>query len=553
VPILKNFTSGLILSPPADLIPEGSVRSNRGISATATGSFRSRFGSSQIDALNAHSIFYFSNVFWYGIGTEFYRATVSKKSGLSGNRLSFAKCPPVAGIVDYLFFAGGGVLYKSKSDGTVQNWGISPPVSAPTTAIAAGGSLTADAVYRYLITYKNSVTGHRSNANTTAVSATPTGADLTVNLSAIPDGSAIDLQIDKVEIWRTEADGVLFFYRDQVNAGVTTYSDNADIGLSSLELPVDNDKPFAYFDDCLGPFNASMFWITRTQSGQRGRVFYSPIGRCESMEGYIEVTSDSNPLKKLFRSQGQLGVIAESGIFLIGGDNPYVPREVPDCPGTIEPFSVVETPYGLMYRAVDGIRLFDGNTSILVSPGATERLFRGEAIGDLSAFSTPILAEFVRNEYILSDTNQSIAVNKEGVFRDIGIAFSAIFYGPETDQIAVTYDSKVVDFEKVGIYSDNSDSISIILETPHINTDNEMSAILQFLTIDLNTNSQLITASIIIDGVSITLGTMQTSSRDKITFNIGKEGKIFGIRLTGSISTNLIEIFSIKPDFYGPK
>lgn len=550
MPIIKNFTSGLSLSTPADQIPDGKVRSNRGISATAFGSFRSRYGSSLIANINAHSITYFADTFWYGVAESLYRNTLEILTTLSGNRLSFQKCPPVAGITDYLFLAGGGALYKSDSLGNISNWGIDAPISNPSATKVAGGSLTSGVVYQYKITYKNNTTGHRSNSNPTAASATPSAGDLTIALSAIPNGSLVDAQVDRVEIWRTEENGVLFFYLDEIVSGVTTYSDDGSVSLSSIELPIDNDEPFAYFDDCLGPYNASMFWITRTQSGQRGRVFYSPIGRCESLEGYIEVTSDDNPLQKLFRFQGQLGVIAENGIFLVGGDNPYVPREIPGCPGTIEPFSVIETPFGIIYRAVDGIRLFDGNSSSIIASGTIERLFRGESVADLANFTSPIFATFARDEYIIANANQAIALNKEGNARDLGVGFGAIFYSPESDQIAATFDSNVVDLEKVGAFSDNGSAISIILESPHINTDSENSAILQFVTFDINTNSESVIATLIADGVSITLGTIQTSAREKVTINVGREGKIFGIRLTGSLSSNIIEIFSIKPDFY---
>jgi hypothetical protein len=295
-----------------------------------------------------------------------------------------------------------------------------------------------------------------------------------------------------------------------------------------------------------------MFWITRTEPGQRGRLFYSAIGRVEAMQGFIEITSDTNPLQRIFRFQGQLGVIAERGIFLIGGDNPYISREVPNCSGTTQPFSVVETPFGIAYLAHDGFRLFDGNTSTVISSGAVDRIVRGESVGDFTAFSSVIQATFARDEYIGSDGVQTLAVNREGRFRDLGVGLSALYYNEETDQLAVTYNSKVVDFEKPLIYTDNGDAISIILEPPSINIDSSIAAVLQFLTFDINTSGNQITATLIVDGVTTVLGVMQSTARVKVFFNIGKVGTLFTLRITGLV-TSVIEVFSIKPEFYTPK
>ena len=545
--LLTDFTGGLFLSPPADLIPEGSTRSNRGISPTALGSFRTRFGSSQLSTLNSHSISYFANTFYYGVSTSLYRTAVEIITGLSGDRLSFAKCPPVAGITDYLFLAGGDTLYKVDSSGNESAWGFDAPASDPSAAAAAGGAL-ADGTYTYQITYKNSTTGHRSNGNGTDVSATTAGANNSVALTNIPDGSLVDSQIDKVEIWRTVVGGSVLFYLAQIDAGTASYTDDGSVTLSSIELPTDNDEPFSYFDDCLGPYNASMFWITRAQSGQRGRLFYSPVGRCESMQGFIEITSDDNPLQRIFRFQGQLGVIAESGIFLIGGDNPYISREVPACPGTIEPFSVSVTPFGVIYRASDGLRIFDGNSSILIAFGTVERLFRGEALGDLLAFSTPLVSTFARDEYYISDGSQSLAVNAQGEFRDLGVGLSALYYSEESDQIAATLSAKVVDFESALTYTDAGTAISTILEPPHINVADSLKSMFHYLLLDIDTNSQNCTLSVVHDDSTTSIGTFFTASR--VRFGIPINLTLFnvaGIRLVASLSNDIIEIFGLTP------
>lgn len=548
--LLRNLSGGLVLHPPTDLLPEGRVVSNRGLNSMSRGSFRSRPGSDLLAALDAHSITYFANLYWLGVSTFIYRSGVQIVTGLDGNRLSFQRCPPVAGITDYLFVCGGGTNYKIDSAGNETDWGFAAPITGPGSTSAAGGALEADASYQYKVTYKNSTTGHRSNANTTATEETPTGANLTVSLSAIPDGSLVDSQIDKVEIWRTVADGTVFFYLDEVNAGTTVYADNGSVLLSAIQLPTDNLQPYDYFEDCLGPHNASMFWLTRSQAGQRGRVFYSPVGRCESLAGWIEVTADDNPLQKLFRYNGQLGVIAEAGIFLIGGANPYVVREIAGCPGTVHPHSIAVTPNGVYYVAADGVRRFDGARSHLIAPGTIERLFRGESAGDLSAFSGTLVGMYARDEYFISDGSQTLAINiMTEQARDIGIGLTALYYSEESDQAFATFNSKLVDLEKIGEVQDDTTNISVILEIAEIDNGSEHNSLVQYVTFDYNSNSEDIAATLIYDDATQALGTLSNAARGKTTIAAGKEGKRFGIRLTSTAGAE-IEIFGIKLENY---
>lgn len=548
---LTQFDKGLALGPPADQIAEGYLRRARGMHPLSYGSFRSRLGSSLLTALNAHSIFYFANIYYYGVTTTLYRATAPIKYSLSGARLSFSKMPPVAGIVDYLFCVGGGDLFKVDSSGNVTDWGFAAPASAPSAAPAAGGSLV-DGVYSYQITYYNNTTGHRSNGNGTSVTATASGTDNSVALTSIPDPTAIDTQITHVEIWRSVENGDALFFLARITAGTTSYTDTGAVTLSSEELPTDNLQPYSYFDDCLGPHNASMFWITRTEAGQRGRVFYSAIGRAEGLSGFINVCSDDAPLQRLFRFQGQLGVIGEAGIYLIGGTLPYIAREVSGCPGTTKPHTVVVVPnIGVVYEANDGIRIFDGTNSAIATPGAVDRLFNGDSIGDLTSFTGEI-ATFAKNGYIISDITQTLAldvINKK--WRDIGVGCNALFYNTETNVLAATISNNVLSLEGEGTVTDNGTAIPFSLEPRHISFDDERDRLLQHITIDINCASQSITAILIHDSTETTIGVLSVATRTKITIPIGITAKQFGIRFTASLS-NAIELHRIDFIFNDP-
>lgn len=119
----------------------------------------------------------------------------------------------------------------------LQRHGIMPPTSAITaTASATAGVLTG--AYNYRGRFKNSTTGQESEAGFVV------GADGTIDIpvallksgTASPAAHKIDLttipispdpQVDKVALYRTLAGGDgRWFFLDEVNNGVTTYTDN---------------------------------------------------------------------------------------------------------------------------------------------------------------------------------------------------------------------------------------------------------------------------------------------------------------------------------------
>lgn len=477
----------------------------------------------------------------------------SVKTGLNGDRLSLSKMPPTAGKPDYLFVAGGGALFKVSSAGAMTLWGIVAPTAAPSAAETDDGAGNlADGTYKYKVTYLNSTTGHRSDAYATAASVTIASGPSNVNLTSVPVSS--DGQVDDRELWRTVVGGSVYFYLAAIgDNSTTTYKDTVvDASLSSTELPDDNLIPYAWFDDCVGPYNASMFWITRDQSGQRGRVYYSPIGRPESVDGFIEVTSDDDALQKLVRWGRSIGVMSKTRLYQIIGTNPYEAVEVAGVPGTDKPFTVKETPHGLLYEADDGVRKLVGSVAELVSTDDVGRLFRGESPGGaLTAFSG-VVSTYARDEYILSDLSQTIALNlKSNTWRDIGIGCEALFYADGIDIIAASTGAKIIDLEKEGELDDDGTAIEFDVETAHVRLDAEQDGLVRWLHVDADTNGEAITIYLILDNAETNLGTVTSTSRAVTTFNVGKTGRVQGVRLYGNL-TDSVEIFGIDAELYVP-
>jgi len=71
------------------------------------------------------------------------------------------------------------------ADQATQDISLGQP-SAPSVAVSSGGSLTADSTYNVLITFIESVSGIESVAGVASSDASPTGANLTIDLTSIP-------------------------------------------------------------------------------------------------------------------------------------------------------------------------------------------------------------------------------------------------------------------------------------------------------------------------------------------------------------------------------
>lgn len=250
------------------------------------------------------------------------------------------------------------------------------------------GAVGMQGTYKYHITYRNSVTGTRSNSNPSAVMVENVMRQA-VALSRLPVST--DPQVDEVEVWRTVGNGVLFFKIGDVTNGVTTFTDSvadaatldsrADAPLmEDTELPLDNIRPTDSWDDAAGPHLGSMLWARSPIPGEKGFVFISPPGRTEAVRDRLAVSSDDDPVLKVWIFNGAAYAVTPTSWYQLVGQGPFVPRKVYGVPGTPWPLSLANTPKGVVYVALDGPRLFDGVGSTLLWPAAVAGLFREGAV-----------------------------------------------------------------------------------------------------------------------------------------------------------------------------
>jgi len=548
---LNRFDGGLFMEGREDQIPETAQRRNKGLHPEATTTLKSRNGSLFVKSLDAHSLFEFNNLRFAGATTQFYRDGSSVKTGLTGDRLWFAKLPPTLGVADSLFVSGGGDLFKVNSSGTVSQWGIDAPTTNPIAAVGAAGVLSGD--YQYKITFTNTSTGTRSNPNPAAASVTLSSDK--ADLSSIPVSS--DSQVDAREIWRTTSGGASFFLLTTITDNVTTtYTDNdPDTALSGTELPIDNDPPLDTYNGCVGPHDGRVWWFDINISGQRGRLYYSHAGRMESVSGFIDVSSDDDGVKIAIPWNGTLYSFTPTGIYQVAGSGTegiFTSRGIEGAPGTTAPFTVASTSDGIIYQGQSSIQIFNGVKSEPLKISPIEGIFNGETLEDITGF-TGVVAAVTEKEYIVSDTNVTLAYNlQKGTWRNVGVGVNALFYERETGSLQASFDAKVQLLENVGSVLDDTSPISIEWKLPTLAMDPDRNAVIRRIFVEADTSSESLTITMTLDGVVTTLPLLKTSTRTITCYSLLKAGNRLGLSITGSIS-NPVEIFRVLYDIYIPR
>lgn len=458
-------------------------------------------------------------------------------------RISFNNVAKTTACFSDIFLFGGGVDHSGGA------------ATAQGTSDAASSGL--QGTYKYKLTYKNSTTGNRSNP-TAATQVAKNVNRAGVTLSNIPVSA--DAQVDFVEVWRTVGSGSSDYFKiAEIANGVTSFVDEvADHDsldstpgvavMTNEALQFDNDVPDSDFDQHV-ILRLRSYWISSTV-GKRGRLFFSPVGRPESFDGFIEVSKAGDPLHRLAVLNGTLYIFSESKVYRIDEDSAgfLLSREIGGVPGVqfAQRRTVVATPKGLFWQATDGIRAFDGTRSILVNPDPIQRVFRGESAEGLSAFEGTV-ATFARGEYFISDGTQCLAVNIEDIgWRNVGFGdITAFFYEYDTDKLVAGRTSNTQLIEEEGVFTDAGSSIPVEWETPAMDGPNDAVVVVERVFIDMDPDSNTITPILVHRFDTITLTAQSGSGRrtfeDEVQVMVLKPS----VRLTGNAASQ-VAVYDIE-------
>ncbi|MFA5234433.1 MAG: hypothetical protein WC390_08555 [Sulfurimonas sp.] len=407
--------------------------------------------------------------------------------------------------------------------------------------------------YKYYITYYNEDSGTDSNPNPTAVTINNILRS-GVTLANLPVPT--DTQITHKKIWRTVGDGSIPFLCDTIDVADTTYTDiiadcyimdtstNAEY-LSSEAISFDNILPDHDFGYC-AYLQAVTFWTNRSAI-YSGNLYYSRIGYTESNEGFIRVTTSGDPLQIPIVWNGVLYVFSKAHLYQVTGANPYYSREVYGVPGTVKPATVTATPYGIMYQALDGIRLFNGVRSERMGWKQLGKLLSGEACENLTAF-VGTCAAWHQDEYYISDGAQTLAYHvTNDTWRDVGVGYDCFFNDQQTGTLYAGNSTGVYKLNQTGVTADASTAFSFEIQTAQIRLDADKQVMVNMLYVDLDTQGEQLDITLIHESGETPLGPVQTTSRQTVSLPIGRNYNRLAVRLDGLIN-QAIEIFGIEFD-----
>jgi len=298
-----------------------------------------------------------------------------------------------------------------------------------------------------------------------------------------------------------------------------------------------------------------MFWARDSRSGQEGRIFFSPIGRPESLAGFIEVNNGDDPVVQIVTWGGGPPYAWTNGhiIQILGQTEPFLWREVFGSLGTTQPFTVTPSPAGVFYFAADGERVFDGTSSTLVGWDALARLFHGESLEDTPAF-TAVVSAYNGIELWLSDETTVLILDvRSQTWRTITRNVTALFYEPDTQQLVASGALGTLLADQPGVLTDAGVGIPFEVETPGVMVDDVIAGLVQRLYLDVNAGVALVTPTIVIDDVEYVLPPFINSARPlpPVEIAVGRWGRVISVRLNTTI-VNTVEVFGIEMDIYVP-
>lgn len=144
----EGKVKGLWINGPRETVPKGFWRRNTGSHSIRERQMRSRDGTVADTAVGvAHSLTRFDDVRFQAAGTTLFRSGAAISTGLDGTPLDFVVSEPRTGTdAEYLFHCGGGRLEKVEDDGTVSQWGITPPDTGNWGAAPGGNDETSSEI-----------------------------------------------------------------------------------------------------------------------------------------------------------------------------------------------------------------------------------------------------------------------------------------------------------------------------------------------------------------------------------------------------------------------
>ncbi len=278
-------------------------------------------------------------------------------------------------------FALNGTDRKRVTSSTVAEWGSTAPTSA-TTAVGASTGLTG--------TYNAKVTYCRKVGSTVVYETNPSSAGTNRALSnqslSVSWSASADTQITHVRVYRTLANGLIYYHDQDIAVGTTSVDTNTADSALGDQVETDHDRP-PLGSVVLGPAYGGTCFILKDNN-----LYYCKPKQPEYWPAlyFIEVSQLQFPLKTGVFHNGQLYVLTTENIYYVQGTGHGTFNSIPmkSLTGAQGVFGAVSVAgKGIYHTGPDGVYLFSSEDKKITEP-ALEPLFRGEDVGGMPGVSS---------------------------------------------------------------------------------------------------------------------------------------------------------------------
>lgn len=466
-----------------------------------------------------------------GGGTFFYLDTIYDNttttyedtfSSIPGQPITLTTWQPSAAVLSgYIIDTGTGYLATCSTSGTTGSG--RPNFSVPTSVWSPLSVF--DSIADTILPY-NSENAFQIDGIGTTGKTQPNWASAPNPGQLIGDGTVVWKNIGQP----TTADGTAVWKTLGLNA-LNTLGAQEVFYDNTVFPPTTNDAIY---------FQGSM-WVTRdTNPGSEGYVYISPPGRAEGYGNILNVGTTDDPCQKLVVWDEQLFVFTTKYIYPLSGSYPAIAIDdhIQGALGTTAPFSVAQTPFGIVYQSSEDIRIFSRAVNEALGFQALAPIERGQVAENVAPF-VALIAEHTKDEVILSNGQVSFGFYFPAqTWRMLGVGLNAIYYEDDTGIIQAATSGAVLNFENQDVYTDNGIPIQVEWQTPGILLNEGQKALTQRVFIDVDCNGQSLTPTLLVDEALspnfYTMPAITNMGRGTIEIPFQKSAKIFSVRLTGN-------------------
>jgi len=275
-----------------------------------------------------------------------------------------------------------GRRYEPGNDYRV-NIGIPVPLSSDMTNTPGSGSgaMTSSVTYKYKLTYVTTNMGEGGTSSFESV--TMGGSDTKVDLANIPVAAA-DYEVLAKRLYRTLADGSIYYYLGEMSAATTVYTDlTADVDLGDEIEVVDPPPAIARFG-LVGPDERAYY--CGMASPNDSLVDVSDVGfpdRILEDDFFVVNPGDGDSITGLARVRDGIIFFKRNSIwYLRSYGYGLVPVESKRV-GCVAPWSVTEVPGGVIFLGTDSRVYFTDGTEAREIGRKVRPEFRGMSEGAL--------------------------------------------------------------------------------------------------------------------------------------------------------------------------